>query len=171
MGSEVRRVGDLEISQDMTMQRRVWTMQRIGWGGIALMLLAIMLGLTGRGPLSTATAGKTGSSLQLDYERFARHSAPAPLKIQLGAGVARGGKARIWFSREYIESIAIDQISPEPESMKVLADRHLYEFEIPDPQRRATIMFHTKPRKVGSLSGQVGLQDQTPLSFQQFIYP
>jgi hypothetical protein len=171
MGSEVRRVGDLEISQDVQMQRRIWTLQRVGWGGIALVLLAIMLGLTGRGPLSSATIGKAGSGLQVEYERFARYSAPAPLKIRVGPGMAKNGKAHVWLSREFVDSITIDQISPEAASMKVLGDRQIYEFELPDPQNGATITLHTKPQKVGSLAGRAGLEDGPTLSFQQFIYP
>ncbi len=171
MGSEVRRVGDLEISQDLQMQRRIWMLQRVGWGAIALVLLAMLLGLTGRGPLSSATAGQPGAALQVEYERFARFSAPAPLKIRLGPGVARDGKARIWFSHDYIESITIEQISPEPSSMKVLPDRHLYEFELPNPQGEATIMLHTKPQKIGSLTGKIGIMDGPVLSFQHIVYP
>jgi hypothetical protein len=171
MGSEVRRVGDLEISQDLAMQRRIWTLQRIGWGVIALVLLVIMLGLTGRGPFSEATAGQAGSSLQVDYERFARHNAPAQLQIHVGPGVARNGKACIWLNQEYLESISIEQISPEALSTKVLSDRLVYEFELPDAKRLATITFETKPQKVGPLAGRVGLEDGRSLSFQQFVYP
>jgi hypothetical protein len=30
MESEIHRIGDLEISQDLEMQQRIWKMQRIG---------------------------------------------------------------------------------------------------------------------------------------------
>lgn len=171
MESEIRRVGDLEISQDVEMQQRIWKMQRIGWGVMALVMLCIMLGLTGRGPLSHATAGASGAPLRVEYERFGRHEAPMELKIHLAPGVARDGKARIWFSRDYMEALALEQVSPEQEKMEVHPDRHILEFDLPQSQRPATVVLKTRPQKFGSIAGRVGIENGQTLSFAHFIYP
>ncbi len=171
MESEIRRVGDLEISQDVEMQHRIWKMQRIGWGVMALVVLCIMLGLTGRGPLSHTTAGASGAPLRLEYERFGRLESPMELKVHLGPGVARDGKARIWFRREYFEALATEQILPEPEKMEVYSDRHVLEFDLPQPQREATVVLKVRPQKIGSMAGRVGVENGQSLSFKHFIYP
>ena len=171
MESEIHRIGDLEISQDLEMQQRIWKMQRIGWGVMALVMLCIMLGLTGRGPLSQATAGASGAPLRVEYERFGRHEAPMELKVHLAPGVARDGKACIWFSRDYIEALAIEQVSPEQTEMKVHPDRHVLEFVLPESQRAAKIVLKARPQKIGSIIGRVGIEDGQSLSFGHFIYP
>ena len=42
--AETDRVGDLEIHQDLPFQRRSWTVQRVGWAIMALVVLAGLLG-------------------------------------------------------------------------------------------------------------------------------
>jgi hypothetical protein len=168
---EIHRVGDLEIDQDLKMQHRIWKVQRIGWGVMALVVFAMLLGLTGRGPLSHATAGSVGSPLHLEYERFARCEAPMDLHIHLAPGVAHDGKARLWISREYLEALAVEQISPEQEKMQVYADRHVFEFDLPDAQQAATIVLKLRPQKIGTVAGRVGIENGSTLSFQHFIYP
>ncbi len=50
--TKVQRVGDLEVAQDRTFQRRSWTIQRVGWVVMLLVAAAALAGLTGSGPLS-----------------------------------------------------------------------------------------------------------------------
>ena len=68
--SEHHRVGDLEISQDLTFQRRSWIVQRVGWVMLALLILAALGGLFGPGPLSRARAGPHDGPLWVEYQRF-----------------------------------------------------------------------------------------------------
>jgi hypothetical protein len=171
MSVEVRRQGDLDISQDMDVQNRIWRMQRIGWGIIALILLGILLGLTGRGPLSNATAGETGDPLRLEYERFGRYEAPTSLRIHLGPNVAKSDKVALWFSRQYLEGVQIDQITPEQESVKSLPGKFIYEFQLARPQNPAIISIKLRPQKIGSLQGRLGVESGQSLSFGQLIYP
>jgi hypothetical protein len=46
------RVGDLEVNQDLDFQRHVWWFQRIGLVGMALVVVAALLGLFGGGDSS-----------------------------------------------------------------------------------------------------------------------
>ena len=50
------RVGDLEIDQDLRFQKREWAFERASWVVMALVVLAGLLGLLGRGPMSDQTA-------------------------------------------------------------------------------------------------------------------
>ena len=81
----------LEVHEDMRLVRRSWVVQRIGWGVMAALLLAALLGLFGTGPLSRATATAPGGAVTLDYDRFGRYLGPATLLIRVGPGAAPGG--------------------------------------------------------------------------------
>jgi hypothetical protein len=52
----VPRVGDLEVDQNLEFEKVFWRAQRIGWGVVALVVLAALLGVFGNGSLGwTAT--------------------------------------------------------------------------------------------------------------------
>lgn len=72
----VKRIGDLDIAQDLEHQRREWVIERIGWAIMALILLAALAGLLGSGPLSNARIDHPGSHLSAEYNRFERYQSP-----------------------------------------------------------------------------------------------
>ncbi len=45
----MKRVGDLEIDQDLAFERRQWSVQRVGWGVGALIIVAALLGCSAPG--------------------------------------------------------------------------------------------------------------------------
>ena len=171
MKSDVRREGDLEIAQDLQAQRRVWKGQRAGWALMTLTALAALLGLTGRGPLSRRLASAPGTPLQIQYERFERSGAPSVLRFRIGPGAARDGKARLWISRRYMEAVVLEAVLPEQESVRGRRDRFEFVFEVPEPGRPATVLFHFRPEKAGGLRGAAGLTGGPALEFRQFVYP
>jgi len=91
VASILKRIGDLDINQDLAFQRRSWSLQRIGWGLIALVLIAALLGLFGHGPLSEATTDDPSLPIRLAYERFGRFGSPLVLRIRVepAAAIAR----------------------------------------------------------------------------------
>jgi hypothetical protein len=143
----------------------------VGWAIAILVALAALLGLSGRGPLSHTTVGESGAPLRLEYERFGRFQAPTMLRVQLGTSASRAGKARIWFSRNYLEAVEIERVNPEPERVEAHRDRFIYVFELPEPNQPTAITFFLEPAQIGSLPGQVGLDGSQALAFGQFIYP
>ena len=66
-------VGNLDVHQDLPHERLEWTFEPIGWVVIALVLLAALAGLLGRGPLSRATVGHDGAALRVEYNCLARY--------------------------------------------------------------------------------------------------
>jgi hypothetical protein len=55
-----------EVEAQIGFQRRLWRAERIGWGCMALLVLAALAGLTGGGgPLSRATGAAPEGSLAL----------------------------------------------------------------------------------------------------------
>jgi hypothetical protein len=166
------RVGDLQIGQDLDFERRGWVVQRIGWGILALVLLATLLGLTGNGPFSQASAGSPESPLRVEYERFVREDAPAELRVFLGRGAVREGRVAVWIDREYLGRAEVRDVVPEPESVEVRPDRLTFVFRAPvtgDAPLEAR--FDLEPRRFGRWTGRVGLPDGEPLRISQFVYP
>ena len=93
----MKRVGDLEINEDLRFQRRMWAVQRVGWIVTALVVLAALaalLGLLGPGLLSTsAKAGSGGASLSVEeYEQVLRYRKPTTRRLGLGEGGRGGGR-------------------------------------------------------------------------------
>src|SRR5690606_13874049 len=50
----VRRFGELEIDQEISIQEKVWKIQRGGWLAMLFFILAGASGLLGNGPLSSS---------------------------------------------------------------------------------------------------------------------
>jgi hypothetical protein len=170
-GSNVHRHGDLEITEDLPFQRREWLAERVAWTIMALVIAAALLGLFGTGPLSRTTAGDEAGPLWLEYERFARLLAPAPLRVHLGPGAARDKPVLVWIDRRYIENLELQQVTPEPDSMEVGDERLIFSFQWAEGNGPAAVTFNMRPSRVGSLSGRVGLINGTAIKIQQFVYP
>lgn len=171
--SEMKRVGDLEVAEDMKAQRRNWTFQRIGTALMVLVALAGLLGLFGgTGTLSRATAGDQEAPLSIEeYERFLRLGKPTTLQIRLDEAAITGGEARVWLSREYLDSVQFQEIDPQPDRVEAAPDRRVYVFDARGLDRPAAITFELEPDEVGPLEGRVGLDGGTSLTFGQFVYP
>jgi hypothetical protein len=167
----VQRHGDLEIQEDLPFQRREWLVERVAWGVMALLIVAALLGLFGTGPFSRATAGDETIPLSLEYDRYGRLLAPATLRVHIGRDIGDDGFVRVWFERRYMETVELQQVTPEPENAEAAGDRLIFAFRLTDPERPSAITFNIRPSRFGLLSGRVGLIDGPTLRFQQFVYP
>lgn len=166
---------ELQIPDVPGFVRRSWAIQRAGWLAMGLLMVAALLGLTGgKGPLNVLSMGAEAGPLHLIYHSPARKEADTELQVMLHADA--DGMARLWISRDYIESMAVAQINPEPERVEAAADRLVYTFntrvEAGQPIR---VTFVMQPLHIGTLAGRVGLvsdtQTETAFDFQQFILP
>ena len=164
------KVGDLEVPQDLRFQRRAWTFQRIGWGLMALVLLAGAAGVWGKGPLAQATAVSRDGSFSVDYARFARHQAPEAIRVVLTAGAA-GQEARISVDTDYADGMQVEEVYPEPESVEAGPDDVTYTFALSEEGSAATIVFSVLYDDIGRNGGEITLEGHPPVKLSQFIYP
>jgi hypothetical protein len=165
MSSNIKRVGDLEINEDLVFQKRSWTVQRIGWVIMALVLAAALLGLFGAGPLSRATAGTEDEALWVEYDRFSRLLKTTDLKVH---ATSESGEVRLWISREYLEKVEISHITPTEDSAEAAQDGVFYVFQSAEP---LTIVIHLRAAQAGLISGEMRLDGGPSQEFTQFIYP
>ena len=164
-------MGDLEIDQDLDFQRRNWAVERIVWVVLALLLFAAFLGLSGKGPLSAATAGGPGDAVRIEYERFVRRQSPQRLRVHLSGEATRTGHASLEVAREYFEALAVRSISPAPLRQQLGADGVVYVFEARRPGEAVAVTFHLQALQVGWQSGRIGLAGGPGQRVRQLVYP
>lgn len=169
--AEVERVRSLDVGQDLRFQRREWALQRVAWVLIAVAIVAALLGLTGRGPLSQATAGAEGDALRVAYGRFERLQSPTTLRVLLGAEATGGEQVEIWVEQAYLDGVEIQSIDPEPLEVRTGAERMVYVVGVDEPGQPLSVTFHLQQQALWRRSGRIGLTDGTSLSFGQFVYP
>lgn len=165
-----KKVGELQIDENMEFQRRSWIIQRVGWAIFTLVILLAALGLFGDGVLSNAQAGQPDGGFWLEYPRFERFEDEFRMKVHAGEGAAAEREIRIQLNQRYLDAIEVNHISPEPDSEIKDADGVTYVFKT-DRSSRFTAHFYMLPRKVGPLSGTFRLQNGDRVDFSQFIYP
>lgn len=169
--AEKSHSGDLELDQDLDFERRNWTVERVAWVIMAIVGLAALAGLFGPGPLSKTSIGEQGEPLWLEYSRFGRFKAPLTLRVHVGPNTGQQSPMRIWLSREYLEAVQIEQISPQPGQVEAGPEQLTYVFPRSEPQRSTAISFALKAEQIGRQRGCVGLTNGPTLCFRQFIYP
>jgi len=166
----MKRAGDLEIDQDLAFERRQWSVQRVGWGVGALIIVAALLGVFGSGPLSAATAGDE-ETLVVHFQRFVRHKGQGELVVKVGPNQASAGQVELWLTTEYLGEIDLQGISPEPDEVRSAGDRQVFVFLVDDPAQLLEVTITYFPTGLGRVSGAAGLVDGATVSFTQFGYP
>jgi hypothetical protein len=162
----------LEVDEDMGFQQRSWRWQRIGWALIALIIVAALLGCFGSGLFDKARVGGQSEALALEYNRFGRAKAEtSTLQVKIKAGTGTDGRVRLWLSREYLESVQIMSLIPQPVGVEAGIDRYTFVFSVSDASQPSSVTFRLEPERPGMLRGQIGIEGGQSLSFSQFVYP
>lgn len=167
---DVPKVGSIQVNQDLAFQTKQWTIQRMGWGAMALVVLAAVVGVFGNGPLANATARSSDGAYQVEYARFARHRAPTSIRVILQQG-AVGNEARIAIERGYADGMQVEQVYPEPESVDVGANEVVYTFKPAADGTAATVLFSALYEDVGRNGGTIAVEGHPPVRLSQFVYP
>ena len=161
----------LEVHEDFEFQRREWIVQRVGWGAMALLVLAALLGLLGRGPLSSANITTTDGAIRVEYDRFLHYHSQGELRIFVRAETADTNELRLWVDRDFLSKIELQRVTPEPERVEAGSDRHVFVFRVTDRSKLTLVTFQFEPNEVGSLTCRLGTVDSEPAQFGQFVYP
>ncbi|HEX5545172.1 MAG TPA: hypothetical protein VFX10_06700 [Nitrospira sp.] len=171
MASSLVRIGDLEINQNLDVQRATWTFQRIGWTGMAVIVLAALAGVFGNGPLAHTEVTADPHTVRLFYDRFGRYEGELVLQLWLGPETTTTNRVTVEIDRTYWASHAVEQISPEPLTSSIGDDGFRYTFETNTPSTPAVIVFRLRPKYLGALEGRIRVNDVGLLQFHQFMFP
>jgi len=154
------------MREPLPFQRREWVTQRIFWALIALILIAAMVGVFGRGPLAHRTTANT--SLEVEYDWLTRvHSRSAWTLTPRTPPV--DGRYRVALDANWAQHFQIQDINPQPESARLVSGRWEYEFAAAGSD--VAIVFHVEPRKIGRLEGSIQLNEEPPLPMSHFVFP
>lgn len=171
MASSPVRIGDLEFTQDLDLQRKTWTVQRIGWGSMALIVLAALAGVFGSGPLARTEVADNSQTFRLLYDRFGRYEGELVLQLVLTPETTKSNRVTVEIDRAYWTGHAVEHITPEPLISSIGIDGFLYTFETSAPSVPAIIVFRLRPKYFGAMDGRIRVNNAGPLRFHQFMFP
>ncbi|MFD2245187.1 hypothetical protein [Pontibacter ruber] len=159
----------LEIQEDINLASKTWTLQRIGWVVMLLIVISAVLGFTGGGGVAGINNMKVGGEaegMQLEYERFLRWEAPAEFKVTLFD--VQAPEQQLRFSKDFYEKLQVEQVVPEPKEVQVGKDYITYTFNSEGDEAR--MIFYLKPQQPGQL--QVAVDNgRKKITLSQFVYP
>ena len=161
---------ELEIDEDIVIENRTWTAERVAWVLMGILLLAVLLGFTGNGGLTGINKRMVGSQstgIAVEYDRFLRREAPAEIRVTLFATSSEAAR-ELQFSRDFFEKVQVDQVVPEPAQVTTHESGITYKFAGTSPTMPIT--FYLQPKYMGSQEIRVQA-DGRSVSFSQFVYP
>jgi hypothetical protein len=164
MGGDLKRVGSIEVNQDLDFQRAEWKAQRVGWVVLALLALVALMGGFGKGYLARASV-RSSSDLTVEYERIARHGASSRMIVHFDR---LSGEVGIAFPNDYFENGELLSITPEPERSEIGAGTISYFFQV---RPNARIQFRFKPDRLGTRRVRLVATNNAAVQFRQFVLP
>lgn len=169
--SSIPKIGTLQLDQDVGFHRRAWFVQRVGWGVMALIVLAAFLGLAGSGPLTRVDAREADGAFEVVYSRFVRHRAPETIEVKVAGAALDEDELRLHVSRSFLEGISVESVQPEPSSVEVGSDRIVYVFDLVQAGAPVMVEFEVRYDDVGTKRGTVRVEGQRAVTVKQFVYP
>ena len=165
-----RKKPELEVHEDPDFQRRDWLAQRVGWAGLAAMLLAALAGLMGDGPLSDTTRGD-GRHLTVEYDRFVRHGARTVVTFRIAPQAAADDRrVHIAIDRQFLVANDLQRQVPEPSATLGHDDAVEFIYDV-GPDAALLVRWTVEPDELGRRSSSVRLNDGPAVEIAQFTYP
>lgn len=171
MSDTPARVTDFEAPQSLRHQQREWAIERVGWGLMALIVLAALLGGLGSGPLGSRSAESPDGSLRLRFFAVERYAAPQILELWAKPLNDETTPLELAFSRTFTDEITIEQIVPEPESMTTEDGKLVLRFNSSDSTEESKVVVRYKHDGYGLLDYEVGIGSQEPIRVRQLVLP
>lgn len=164
-----KKVGDLQINQDMDFQQKEWSFERWGWIVMTVLAVLALLGLFGQGLLSNTTA--ENETIQVKYGRFERLLAPAQYEIEIDPQQASNGELKLQVNRKLLSFYKIEKITPEPESEEITPEQIIYAFQFQQGNEPLKVTFDLQGNLTGIPQGEIGIENGPSVEISQFIYP
>lgn len=128
-GSEVPKVDNaVAVGEDLGFQERWWNFERVVWSIFALILVADVLGVFGRGWLAKAELKNPESGMHVKYERVERAMTPSVVSIQFDQSAVRNGSVHLYVSNSVVRDLGESRVIPQPEHSVIGDGGVLYDF-------------------------------------------
>lgn len=156
------------IVEDMDRQRRAWAIEHMGWYLLVLIVLATLLGLFSKGPLSSMDVPSADGTLRVEYERFSRNGAQDNMVIT--AKGQPGQLLEITLSAKLLEGVSIEALYPESGP----AHSRGRDLVVPlraDGNGTATLYLTLRSDGAWLYRGEIALSTGARVAVPKFIYP
>ena len=164
-GTSSGRAG-LTIATDPAFDRRQWKVERVGWLAMVLVLVLALLGIFGGGgPLMNAT--ERSGDFEVRYNRMIRVFGPTTIEAKIPVN---GNEARLTVDPAFVRHMAVERVSPEPDSTESGPDGVTYVFPVQSGTSEVEVTFSIKAQDMGVHSSTF-TTDAGSLSFWQFAFP
>jgi hypothetical protein len=161
------RPRDYPVEDDIAFQRKLWRVERVGWGMLVILVLLTLLGLFSKGPLSTHQQMSADGHLQLDYQRFLRQGASSSMIVTLQG--EPGALLEMVLEAPFFVTYRIDAIHPQP--LEAFSEHAGLKLRVrADRDGRASVHFTLRPEEIGTVHHRLRF-DSRELKFWQLIYP
>jgi hypothetical protein len=160
----------IEIDEDLVFHQRFWKVQRLGWVLWALILVAAVIGFLGPGAKGQQKLQSSASNLSLTFEKSVHYQAPAELKIQVKQKT-KSSSTRLAINRDYIDSVEITRIDPEPNLITDGDGVILYTFNRSNSLEPMTVNLAYKTKTFGRIPIRLKLDEEPSLIAEQLSFP
>lgn len=141
------------VDENMHFQEVSWTLQRVGWIGLALIVVLALTGLFSHGHFSNVVARQEGFPLTVSHERFQRMSALHRFDLSMSPGSE--DEIRLTFNKAFSDLYEIDSIQPQPLRSNANDGGLILTFELPERGDFNATMW-VRPRSFGPVSLEIG---------------
>ena len=105
---------DIAVGEDLEFQRRWWKFERGVWVVLSILVFLDVIGVFGRGPLSTAHRQTPDGALRVQYDWVDRFQTPSKITLPIGPQAVHNGIIRLWVSDEVVKALGNQRVSPQP---------------------------------------------------------
>ena len=116
-GDAVPKVDNaVAIGEDLAFQERWWKFEHLIWSFFALVLLADVLGVFGRGWLARSELRDPATGMHVKYERVERASTPSIMDITFAPETVSDGAVHLFVSESIVKELGTQRVAPQPVS-------------------------------------------------------
>jgi hypothetical protein len=161
---------ELEVGFDRDFEARWARAQIISHVVMIVIVIAALIGLLGRGPLSHRTLWTPDGRLGVNFEPLARFGTSTRVTLHLSAPGGNPAQARVILSSSIVEPMGLQQIIPAPVGAEAAGRELAYTFDIAPGKDSGLVRFVFKPATVGPVQLYVKAGVDS-ISFTQWVLP
>ena len=136
------------------------------WAALLLLAMGAVVSVLGRGPVSTKQI--QSGNLEARYSGTGRVHQTQTLELNLKSTLGNA-PFEIWLSREYLNRLTVQRITPKPLEVRNEASRVVFVFAAQKQSRK--LRFDLEFERMGIYTGQAGNAAGNTLELRQWIYP
>jgi hypothetical protein len=162
--------GRLQLEDDFGFVRRECRAQRIGWGVMAFLIAAGLIGLFGAGPLAVTEVAGRGASLR--YERVLRVGRPTPVRVTLPpAPHGSDGVSQLRLELPDAQPPVVQEVFPTPDDVDATTGAVRYRFAPSSEPTGRVIELRLVARSPGLVRVGVACPGCDPLELRALALP